>query len=111
MALAHRAFTYMPLRIGEHVFVGQGTVVQAASIGSRVHIGQGVTIGEFAIIKDYTRILDGTVVPPNMVIPSFSIVAGKPARVIGEVPEGGHEAFELKELYKSVGNNPQPLPV
>ncbi|KAK1770753.1 dynactin subunit 5 [Phialemonium atrogriseum] len=105
------AFTYMPLRIGDHVFVGQGTVVQAASIGSHVHIGQGVVVGEFAIIKDYARILDGTVVPPNMVIPSFSVVAGRPARVVGEVPEGGHEAFELKELYKSVGNNPQPMPV
>ena len=46
-----------------------------------------------------------------MVIPSFSIVAGQPARVVGEVPEGGHEAFQLKDLYKTVGNNPQPLPI
>ena len=100
----------MPLRMGDHVFVGQGSVVQAATIGNHVHIGQGVVVGEFAIIKDYVRILDGTVVPANMVIPSFSIVAGQPARLIGEIPEGGHEAFELRELYKSVGNNPQPLP-
>ncbi|EOO04186.1 putative dynactin subunit 5 protein [Phaeoacremonium minimum UCRPA7] len=104
------AFTYMPLRMGDHVFVGQGSVVQAATIGNHVHIGQAVVVGEFAIIKDYVRILDGTVVPANMVIPSFSVVAGQPARLIGEVPEGGHEAFELRELYKSVGNNPQPLP-
>ncbi|KAL2257846.1 hypothetical protein VTK26DRAFT_9085 [Humicola hyalothermophila] len=104
------AFTYMPLRMGDHVYVGPGAVVQAASIGSHVHIGAKVSVGEFAIIKDYVRILDGTVVPPNMVIPSFSIVAGQPARLIGEVPEGGHEAFELRDLYKTVGNNPQPLP-
>ncbi|KAK3936352.1 putative dynactin subunit 5 protein [Diplogelasinospora grovesii] len=104
------AFTYMPLRMGDHVYIGPGTVVQAASIGSHVHIGQRVVVGEFAIIKDYVRILDETVVPPNMVIPSFSIVAGQPARVVGEVPEGGHEAFELRELYKTVGNNPQPAP-
>ncbi|AEO57126.1 hypothetical protein MYCTH_2302939 [Thermothelomyces thermophilus ATCC 42464] len=102
------AFTFMPLRMGDHVFVGPGAVVQAASIGSHVHIGSQAVIGEFAIIKDYVRILDGTVVPPNMVIPSFSIVAGQPARLIGEVPEGGHEAFELRDLYKTVGNNPQP---
>jgi dynactin-5 len=93
--------------MGDHVYVGPSSVVQAASIGSHVHIGRDVVIGEMAIIKDYTRILDGTVVPPHMVIPSFSIVAGKPARVVGEVPEGGHEAFELRELYKTVGNNPQ----
>ncbi|OTA98140.1 hypothetical protein M426DRAFT_120873 [Hypoxylon sp. CI-4A] len=105
------SFTYLPLRLGDHVFVGEGTVVQAATVGSHVHIGQGVVVGEFVIIKDYVRVLDGTVIPPNMVIPSFSVVAGQPARVVGEVPEGGHEAFELRELYKSVGNNPLPLPV
>ncbi|RYP74132.1 hypothetical protein DL771_003190 [Monosporascus sp. 5C6A] len=105
------SFTYLPLRLGDQVFIGGGSVVQAATIGSHVHIGSNVVIGEFAIIKDYVRILDGTIVPANMVIPSFSIVAGQPARVIGEVPEGGHEAFELRELYKTVGNNPQPLPV
>ncbi|RYP40464.1 hypothetical protein DL767_001700 [Monosporascus sp. MG133] len=105
------SFTYLPLRLGDQVFIGEGSVVQAATIGSHVHIGSNVVIGEFAIIKDYVRILDGTIVPANMVIPSFSIVAGQPARVIGEVPEGGHEAFELRELYKTVGNNPQPLPV
>ena len=100
----------MPLRMNDHVFVGPGSVVQAASIGSHVHIGAGVVVGEFAIVKDYVRILDGAVVPANMVIPSFSIVAGQPARVVGEVPEGGQEAFELRELYKTVGNNPQPAP-
>jgi dynactin-5 len=73
-----------------------------------VQIGKGCTIGEFAILKDYVQVLDGTVVPPNMVIPSFSIVAGQPAKVIGEIPEGGHEEFELRDMYKTVGNNPQP---
>jgi dynactin-5 len=97
--------------MGDHVFVGQNTVVQAATIGSHVHIGHNVVVGDFAIIKDYVRILEGSVVPANMVIPSFSIVGGQPARVIGEVPEGGHEAFELRDLYKTVGNNPQPMPV
>jgi len=100
----------MPLRMNDHVYVGPSSVVQAAQIGSHVHIGARVVIGEFAIIKDYVRILDGSIVPPNMVIPSFSIVAGQPARVIGEVPEGGHEEFELRDLYKTVGNNPQATP-
>ncbi|KOS22737.1 Dynactin subunit 5 [Escovopsis weberi] len=101
-------FTYMPLRIGDHVFIGQGSVVQAATIGSHVHIGSGCAVNEFAIIKDYVKILDGAVVPAHMVVPSFSIVAGRPGRVVGELPEGGHEEFELRDLYKTVGNNPQP---
>ncbi|KAK8071256.1 hypothetical protein PG997_011459 [Apiospora hydei] len=102
------AFTYMPLRIGDHVFVGENSVVQAATIGSHVHIAANAVVGEFAIVKDYVRILEGTVVPANMVIPSFSVVAGQPGRVIGEVPEGGHEQFEMREMYKTVGNNIPP---
>ncbi|KAI1336082.1 trimeric LpxA-like protein [Xylariaceae sp. FL0016] len=105
------SFTYLPLRLGDHVFVGEGSVVQAATIGSHVHIGARVTIGEFAIVKDYVRILDGAVVAPNTVIPSLSVVAGQPARVVGEVPEGALESFLLRELYTTVGNNPRPLPV
>ncbi|KAI0473227.1 trimeric LpxA-like protein [Xylariaceae sp. FL0804] len=105
------AFTYLPLRLGDHVFVGEGAVVQAASVGSHVHVGRGATVGEFAILKDYVRVLDGAVVPPNAVVPSFSVVAGAPARVVGDVPEGAHEAFELRDLYKTVGNNPLPMPV
>lgn len=101
-------FTYMPLRIGDHVFIGHGTVVQAATIGSHVSIGKACTVNEFAIIRDFVKVLDGTIVPPFMVIPSFSIVAGQPARVVGEIPEGGIGAFELRDLYKTVGNNPQP---
>ncbi|KAJ4154834.1 hypothetical protein LMH87_000109 [Akanthomyces muscarius] len=102
------SYTHMPLRLGDHVFVGAGSVVQAASVGSHVSIGRGCTVGEFAIVKDYVKVLDGAVIPPFAVIPSFSIVAGQPARVVGEIPEGGHDEFELRDLYKTVGNNPQP---
>lgn len=98
----------MPLRIGEHVFIGERAVVEAAMIGSHVHIGRNVVVGEFAIVKDYVRLLDGAVVAPHQVIPSFSIVAGAPARVIAELPEGAVDALELRELYKSVGNNVAP---
>ncbi|KAK8141481.1 hypothetical protein G3M48_010446 [Beauveria asiatica] len=104
------AYTYMPLRLGDHVFVGAASVVQAASVGSHVSIGRGCTVGEFAIIKDYVKVLDGATIAPFAVIPSFSIVAGQPARVVGEIPEGGHDEFELRDLYKTVGNNPQPPP-
>lgn len=102
------AFTHMPLRMGDHVFVGERSVVQAGSVGSHVHIGRDVVVGDFAIIKDYVRVLDGAVVPANMVVPPFSVVAGRPARVVGEVPEGAVEAFELRELYRTVRNHPLP---
>jgi dynactin 5 len=50
------------------------------------------------------RILDGSVVPPNMVIPSFSVVAGRPARVVGEIAEGELDGMDLREVYRGVGN-------
>ncbi len=50
------------------------------------------------------RILDGSVVPPNMVIPSFSVVAGRPARVVGEIAEGEVDGMDLREVYRAVGN-------
>jgi dynactin-5 len=40
-----------------------------------------------------------------MVIPSFSIVAGRPAQVVGEIAEGEVEGMDLREIYRSVGNN------
>jgi dynactin-5 len=51
------------------------------------------------------RVLDGTVVPPNMVIPSFSIVAGRPGRVVGEVKEGEVDGMDLRDIYRAVGNS------
>ncbi|OBT52159.1 hypothetical protein VE04_06938 [Pseudogymnoascus sp. 24MN13] len=90
--------------LSDHVFIGQNSIVEAAIVGNKVHIGKDCVIGKFALIKDCVRILDGTVVPPGMVIPSFSVVAGRPGRVVGEVPEGGEEALEGREIYRTIVN-------
>lgn len=87
---------YFPMKIGDHVFVGEGSVVEAAMIGSYVRIGKGCVIGKFTIIKDCVKIEDGSVIPPNTVIPSFSYVAGRPGRVIEELPETAQESLECK---------------
>jgi len=98
-------FSHYPLKIADHVFVGTSSIIEAALIGSHVKIGSNVVVGKFAIIKDYVRILDGSVVPPNMVIPSFSVVAGRPARVVGEIAEGEVDGMDLREVYRGVGNS------
>ncbi|TVY25072.1 Dynactin subunit [Lachnellula hyalina] len=97
-------FSHYPLKIADHVFIGPSSVIEAALIGSHVSIGANCTIGKFAIIKDYVKVLDGTVVPPNMVVPSFSIVAGRPGRVVGEIAEGEVEGMDLREVYRGIGN-------
>jgi dynactin-5 len=100
----NRTFSHYPLKIADHVFIGAGSIIEAALIGSHVNIGANVVVGKFAIIKDFVRVLDNTVIPPNMLIPSFSIVAGRPAQVVGEIAEGEIEGFDLREVYRAIGN-------
>ncbi|CAI7602726.1 hypothetical protein N7455_002173 [Penicillium solitum] len=104
----HRGIhSFYPLKIGDHVFVGEGAVVEAASLGNHVHVGKGAAVGSMAIIKDYAHVLDGAVVPPGMVVPSWCIVGGRPARIVGEVGEGygveGAEGGMARERYRVVG--------
>ncbi|KAG9235453.1 dynactin [Amylocarpus encephaloides] len=97
-------FSHYPLKIADHVFIGPSSIIEAALVGSHVNIGANCIIGKFVIIKDFVRVLNGTVVPPNMVIPSFSVVAGIPGRVVGEVSEGEVDGFDLRDIYRSIGN-------
>ncbi|KAI9003181.1 putative dynactin Arp1 p25 subunit RO12 [Gaertneriomyces semiglobifer] len=94
-------FNYYPMKIGDHVTIGDDTVVEAAQIGSHVDIGKDCVIGRFTIIKDCCKILDGTVLPPNSVVPSFSVYAGNPGRLVDELPESTQEVHEArtKEYY------------
>lgn len=75
-------------------------------MGSYVHIGRDVVVGSMAILKDYVQVLDGAVIAPGMVVPSFSVVGGAPARVVGELGEGygaeGAEGGMSRERYRSV---------
>lgn len=42
--VATRSFSYYPMKIGDHVTIGEGTIVQAAVIGSFVQIGKNCVI-------------------------------------------------------------------
>ena len=99
--------SYYPLKIGDHVFVGERAVVEAASVGNHVHIGKEVMLGGMAILKDFAVVLDGAVVPAGMVVPSWCVVGGRPARILGEVGEGygveGAEGGLARERYRLVG--------
>ncbi|PWY64630.1 hypothetical protein BO83DRAFT_411256 [Aspergillus eucalypticola CBS 122712] len=60
----HRGvYSFYPLKIGDHVFVGERAVVEAATVGNHVHIGKDAVVGSMAILKDFVCVLDGAVVP------------------------------------------------
>lgn len=94
--------TYSALRVGEHVFVGPGAVVEAASIGDRAVIGEGSVVGRFAILKEGCMVLAGAVVPAGMVVPSGAVVGGRPARLVGELGDGW-EGVDLREMWRATG--------
>ncbi|PVU94881.1 hypothetical protein BB559_002893 [Furculomyces boomerangus] len=90
-------FGYFPMKISDHVFVGENSIVEAASIGSYVYIGKNCIIGRFAIIKDCVYIEDNSVISPNTVISSFSYVSGgPPAKIVESLPENTQETFETR---------------
>ncbi|KAI7849103.1 trimeric LpxA-like protein [Circinella umbellata] len=89
-------FSYYPMKIGDHVTIGEGSIVEAATIGSHVTIGKNCIIGRFAIIKDCCCITDNTVIPPNTVVPSFSVYSGSPGTYQDELPECTQELYENK---------------
>ena len=97
------SYTYYPLRLGEHVLIGDGAVVQAASVGSFVQIGKGVVVGKFVVIRDHVRILEGSVVPDWAVLPAGTVWGGRPAGVVGELADGEWEGMDLRGLYRMAG--------
>ncbi|XP_003739899.1 dynactin subunit 5 [Galendromus occidentalis] len=81
-----KGLTFFPQQIGDHVFIGEGSVISAQSIGSYVHIGKNCVIGRKAVLRDCCMIADNSVVSPETTVPSYAIYAGVPARYAGELP-------------------------
>ncbi|GAB7329975.1 hypothetical protein MBLNU13_g01671t1 [Cladosporium sp. NU13] len=109
MRMSRGQMTFYPLKIGDNVFIGPGTHVACLSISSNVHIGPDCVLSNFCVIRESCKLLPGTVVPPSMIIPPGSIVAGKPARIVGEVGEGwGQGAGGEGEEYLE-GSDLRPL--
>ncbi|XP_076037495.1 dynactin 5, p25 subunit [Oratosquilla oratoria] len=82
-----KGVAFFPLHIGDHVFIGEGSVVSAAVVGSYVYIGKNCVIGRRCVLKDCCMIADNTVLPPETVVPPFAIYSGSPARHNGDLPE------------------------
>lgn len=82
-----KGVAFFPLQIGDHVFIGEDTVINAAHIGSFVYIGNNCVIGRRCVLKDCCMIADNTVLPPETVVPAFCIFDGVPGLYSGELPE------------------------
>nr|QBH72931.1 dynactin subunit P25 [Liposcelis bostrychophila] len=81
-----KGVAFFPLHMGDHVFIGEDSIISAAVIGSYVYIGKNVVIGRRCVLKDGCMIEDNTILPPETVVPSFTRVGGSGVAV-DELPE------------------------
>jgi len=78
---------YVSMSIGDYVTIDKRTIVSSFKIGSGVVIGKDCVLGHRSVLKDNCRVLDGSVVAPDTIIPPFTVYGGRPAVMIGELPE------------------------
>ena len=85
--------------VGSHSLLQADAVIHDATIGVGCVIGKGAVIGSQAVLKDYCVVAAGAVVPEGSVLAPFSIVAGAPCRLLGEVsPAQADERRRVAEL-------------
>ena len=81
-----------PVRIGNNVTVGHGSIVHGATIEDNVLIGMHATIMDGAHIGEGSLIAAGALVKEGMEIPPRSLVVGAPAKVVREVSDKQRES-------------------
>jgi dynactin-5 len=118
-----KGVAFFPMQIGDHVFIEDECVINAASIGSYVHIGKNSVIGRRCIIMDCSYILPNSVIPPETVIPSYSefieefvfcleffvlaVYGGSPAAFVEDFPETAKEL--MVDVTQSFYQNFKPI--
>lgn len=75
------------MTIGEHVYIGENTIVNATNIGSYVYIGKNCVIGRYCNLKDGCFIADNSVLPHCTNVPAFAVYSGSPAVFVSEMFE------------------------
>jgi dynactin 5 len=88
MRLHKGQMTFIPMRIGDNVFIGPGCHISSASISSHVYVGAGCVLSPLCIVKEGSKILPNTVVPSGMTVPAGTVVGGRPAKILEEVGDG-----------------------
>ena len=92
-----------PMRIGNGVSMGHGSIVEGATIGDDVIIGMNAVVLNGANIGAGSMIGANAVVKLGMVIPRCSLVLGVPGKVIREGDERlREEAVINAETYRAL---------
>jgi len=79
--------TGRPCWIADHVTVGHGAILHACTVESGCLIGMGAIVLSGAVVGRGSVIAAGALVRENARIEPFSLVAGVPARQVGDIRE------------------------
>ena len=69
------------------MFIGEGSVINAAVLGSYIHVGKNCIIGRRCVLKDCCALADNTVLAPETTVPSFAYYSGSPGTYTAEQPD------------------------
>ena len=79
---------FFPLKLGNFVYIGSDTVVEAASVGNYCVVEANAVLGSRCQLSDICKVLRNSVVLPDTVIPSYAVYGGNPAVYVRSLPEG-----------------------
>uniref|UniRef100_A0A2K5R6U5 Dynactin subunit 5 n=1 Tax=Cebus imitator TaxID=2715852 RepID=A0A2K5R6U5_CEBIM len=71
-----KGVAFFPLHIGDHVFIEDDCMVNAAQTGS--YVGKSCVTGCWCVLKDSCKILDNAVLSPETVVPPVTVFSGCP---------------------------------
>jgi len=100
-----------PMVIGDNVLLAHCVMMHGAKIGNNTLVGNNATILDNVEIGNFCVVAAGAVVPDGMIIPDYSMVAGVPAKIKGQVTEkhlhwvgrGIPIYMDLAKKYKALG--------
>jgi carbonic anhydrase/acetyltransferase-like protein (isoleucine patch superfamily) len=78
---------YIPVKIGDYVTIGHGSIIHGCQIENICLIGAGAIIFNNARIGEGSIVGMGAVVLKNTIVPPRSVLVGIPAKPISEVDE------------------------
>lgn len=76
-----------PLIIGDSVSVGHAAIIHGCTIGNGSLIGMGATVLNGAEIGEHVLVGAGTLITENKKIPAYTLVLGRPGKVVRELGE------------------------
>lgn len=105
------------VRIGDHVSIGAGAVLQSCTVERCVKVGAGSVVMEGALLEEYSELAPNSVVHPGRRIPKGEEWGGNPAVFLHTLPkevlnhrmaeaeEQATKATEHADMYLPVGFN------